>query len=84
MYHVLMNDFGGPMGGTPGNISGEPVLTENHAAQQRLIHVATGFLNHNRAIVRQANDPVYRGVQDKPRPIPSGTGLYTAGADAAF
>jgi len=74
LHHVLLNDFGGPLVATSGNISGEPVLTENREAQQRLVHVATGFLHHNRPIVRPADDPVYRTLQGKPRPIRLGRG----------
>ncbi|HHH43202.1 MAG TPA: carbamoyltransferase HypF [Gammaproteobacteria bacterium] len=74
LHHVLLNDFGGPLVATSGNLSGEPVLTDNHAAQQRLDRVATGFLRHNRPIVRPADDPVYRTLQGKPRPIRLGRG----------
>jgi hydrogenase maturation protein HypF len=74
LHHVLLNDFGGPLVATSGNISGEPVLTGNREAQQRLVHVAAGFLHHNRPIVRPADDPVYRSLQGKPRPIRLGRG----------
>ncbi|MCG6864163.1 MAG: carbamoyltransferase HypF [Thiogranum sp.] len=74
LHHVLLNDFGGPLVATSGNISGEPVLTENRDAQQRLIHVATGFLHHDRPIVRPADDPVYRTLQGKTRPLRLGRG----------
>jgi hydrogenase maturation protein HypF len=74
LHHILLNDFGGPLVATSGNISGEPVLIENLAAQQYLGHVADGFLHHNRPIVRPADDPVYRTLQGKPRPIRLGRG----------
>jgi hydrogenase maturation protein HypF len=74
LHHTLLNDFGGPLLATSGNVSGEPVLTENREAQRRLAHVATGFLHHNRPIVRPADDPVYRTLQGKPRPIRLGRG----------
>ena len=74
LHHILLNDFGGPLVATSGNLSGEPVLTDNREAQQRLTHVASGFLHHNRPIVRPADDPVYRTLQGKPRPLRLGRG----------
>src|SRR5208282_2387425 len=57
-----------------GNISGEPVLTDNSMAETRLAVVADSFLHHDRPIVRPADDPVYRVIADKPRPIRLGRG----------
>ena len=74
LHHILLNDFGGPLVATSGNISGEPVLTDNREAQRRLAHVASGFVHHNRPIVRPADDPVYRTLRGKPRPVRLGRG----------
>ena len=74
LHHLLLNDFGGPLVATSGNVSGEPVLTENRETQQRLASVADGFLHHNRPIERPADDPVYRTLQGKPRPLRLGRG----------
>jgi hydrogenase maturation protein HypF len=74
LHHLLLADFGTPLVATSGNISGEPVLTENSMAETRLAAVADGFLHHDRPIVRPADDPVYRVVGGKPRPIRLGRG----------
>ena len=74
LHHLLLADFGAPLVATSGNISGEPVLTDNSMAETRLVAVADGFLHHDRPIVRPADDPVYRVVGDKPRPIRLGRG----------
>ncbi len=75
LHALLLNDFGGPLVATSGNLSGEPVLTDNHEAQTRLSHLADAFLHHNRPIVRPADDPVYRIIDGKPRPLRLGRGI---------
>lgn len=74
LHHLLLADFGRPFVATSGNVSGEPVLTDNLMAEKRLAPVADAFLHHNRPIVRPADDPVYRVVAGKPRPIRLGRG----------
>lgn len=74
LHDLLLNDFGGPLVATSGNLSGEPVLTDNTEAQTRLAHLADAFLHHNRPIVRPADDPVYRVIAEKPRPLRLGRG----------
>ncbi|MDP1923898.1 MAG: carbamoyltransferase HypF [Thiobacillus sp.] len=74
LHALLLNDFGGPLVATSGNLSGEPVLTDNAEAQTRLAHLADAFLHHNRPIVRPADDPVYRVIAGKPRPLRLGRG----------
>jgi hydrogenase maturation protein HypF len=75
LHALLLNDFGGPLVATSGNLSGEPVLTDNHEAQTRLSHLADAFLHHNRPIVRPADDPVYRIIGGTPRPLRLGRGI---------
>lgn len=74
LHDLLLNDFGGPLVATSGNLSGEPVLTDNAEAQTRLAHLADAFLHHNRPIVRSADDPVYRVITGRPRPLRLGRG----------
>jgi hydrogenase maturation protein HypF len=74
LHDLLLNDFDGPLVATSGNLSGEPVLTDNHEAQARLAHIADAFLHHNRPIVRPADDPVYRVIAGLPRPLRLGRG----------
>ena len=60
LHQLLLDAIGGPVVATSGNVSGEPVLTDNEEAARRLTPVADGFLQHDRPIVRPADDPVYR------------------------
>ena len=74
LHQLLLADMRGPLVATSGNISGEPVLTDNDEAAARLAGTADGFLHHNRRIVRPADDSVYRSVGALPRPIRLGRG----------
>ena len=74
LHDLLLNDFGGPLVATSGNLSGEPVLTDTLEAQTRLAHLADAFLHHDRPIVRPADDPVYRVIAGAPRPLRLGRG----------
>ena len=74
LHHLLCRAFAAPLVMTSGNLSGEPVLTENAEAQTRLANVADAFLHHDRPIVRPADDPVYRTLAGKPRPLRLGRG----------
>jgi hydrogenase maturation protein HypF len=75
LHALLLAGFGGPLVATSGNISGEPVITDNTEAQARLAKVADAFLHHNRPIARPADDSVFRGIAAKPRPLRLGRGL---------
>lgn len=84
LHHVLLNDFGAPLVATSANISGEPVLTENDDVEQRLAHVANAYLHHNRPIVRPADDPVVRVINNHPSPIRQGRGLAPVEIELPF
>jgi hydrogenase maturation protein HypF len=74
LHQLLLGDFGGPLVATSGNISGEPVLTDNEEASARLATIADAFLHHDRPILRPADDPVFRSLAGKPRPLRIGRG----------
>ncbi len=74
LHHLLLEDFGAPLVATSGNVSGEPVLTENAEAAERLAHVAEAFLHHDRPIQRPADDPVLRVIAGVARPLRLGRG----------
>lgn len=74
LHVLLLEDFGGPLVATSGNLSGEPVLTDAAEAEARLAHVADACLHHDRPIVRPADDPVYRVIAGAPRPLRLGRG----------
>ncbi|MGD8358182.1 MAG: carbamoyltransferase HypF [Lysobacterales bacterium] len=75
LHHQLLASLGRPIVATSGNISGEPVITDNAEAQQRLSGVADAFLHHDRPIVRPADDPVLRPMAGAPRAIRLGRGI---------
>ena len=75
LHHRLLQNYGQPLVATSGNVSGEPVITDNAEASQRLNGVADAFLHHDRPIVRPADDPVIRVMAGAPRPIRLGRGI---------
>jgi len=74
LHHLLASDFGAALVATSGNISGEPVLSDNLEAESRLAPVADAFLHHDRPILRPADDSVYRTIARRPRPLRLGRG----------
>ena len=74
LHHLILSDFDAPLIATSANISGEPVLTDNADIEQRLGHVANAFLHHDRPIERPADDPVFRIIHHRPRPLRLGRG----------
>ncbi len=74
LHHLLLRAFNAPLVATSANISGEPVLTENEEVERRLHCVAEAYLHHNRPIQRPADDPVYRVIHNKARPLRLGRG----------
>lgn len=75
LHHLLLSQFAGPVVATSGNISGEPVITDNSEAQQRLNDIADAFLHHNRPILRPADDSLYRVINNHPTPFRLGRGI---------
>jgi len=74
LHHLLLQAFDAPLVATSANISGEPVLTDNQQVERRLHSVTDACLHHNRPIQRPADDPVYRVIHKKARPLRSGRG----------
>lgn len=75
LHHLLLEAFGHPLIATSGNVSGEPVLTDNVEAEVRLSKVAQAFLHHNRPIARPADDSVMRVIANKSRLLRAGRGI---------
>ena len=75
LHQLLLDEFGGPLVATSGNVTGEPVLTSATEAQERLARVADAFLHHDRPIVRPADDSVVRVIAGRARPIRLGRGV---------
>ncbi len=60
LHHLLMFELKFPVVATSGNLSDEPICTDEHEALQRLRLIADVFLVHNRPIVRHVDDSVAR------------------------
>ena len=60
LHHLLLSDIGSPVVATSGNISDEPICTDERDALGRLVLIADMFLVHNRPIVRHVDDSIGR------------------------
>lgn len=60
LHHLLMSELGFPIIATSGNLSDEPICTDEQEALQRLHGIADLFLVHNRPIVRHVDDSIVR------------------------
>ncbi len=58
LHHLLLAELGFPIVATSGNLSDEPICTDEHEALQRLGTIADVFLVHNRPIARPVDDSV--------------------------
>jgi hydrogenase maturation protein HypF len=65
LHLVLMGDIGGPVVATSGNLSDEPICTDEREAIRRLRHIADVFLVHDRPIVRHVDDSIVRMMLDR-------------------
>ena len=74
LHHLLLTAYASPLIATSANISGEPVLTDAEQVELRLALVADAFLHHNRAILRPADDSVFRVIAGNAQPIRLGRG----------
>jgi hydrogenase maturation protein HypF len=62
LHHLLMAELDFPVVATSGNVSDEPICTDESDAFQNLRHIADLFLTHNRPIVRHVDDSIARVV----------------------
>jgi hydrogenase maturation protein HypF len=60
LHHLLLSLVGLPVVATSGNLSDEPICTDEHEALERLGGIADLFLVHNRPIVRHVDDSITR------------------------
>ena len=67
LHHLLLQQLGAPVIATSGNLSGEPIYTDEKVACERLAEIADTFLLHNRPIQRPVDDAVVKLVQDQPQ-----------------
>jgi len=60
LHHLFLSLLGAPVVATSGNLSDEPICTDEHDALERLAGIADLFLVHNRPIVRHVDDSIVR------------------------
>ena len=69
LHHLLLEAVGKPLVMTSGNLSEEPIVSDNEEAFQRLGAFVDAFLIHNREIHQRCDDSVARVSGGKPRII---------------
>ena len=67
LHHLLLAELDFPVVATSGNLSDEPICTDEWEAMERLGAIADAFLIHNRPIARHADDSVLWLVDGAPQ-----------------
>ncbi|MCS6963279.1 MAG: carbamoyltransferase HypF [Thermoflexus sp.] len=67
LHHLLLRELDFPVVATSGNLTDEPICTDEREAFQRLARVADAFLIHNRPIARHVDDSVMIVMDGEPR-----------------
>ncbi len=67
LHHLLLTDLGFPLVATSGNLTDEPICTDEWEAMDRLGGIADCFLIHDRPIARHADDSVLWVVDGAPQ-----------------
>jgi hydrogenase maturation protein HypF len=62
LHHLIAADFGAALVATSGNLSDEPICTDERDAVVRLSRIADAFLVHDRPILRHVDDSIVRVV----------------------
>lgn len=83
LHHLLLRETGLPLVMTSGNLSEEPIASDNEEAMKRLGGIADYFLMHDRGIFSPADDSVYF-VEGKPRPVRRARGYAPAPVTLPF
>jgi hydrogenase maturation protein HypF len=60
LHHLLLAELDFPVVATSGNLSDEPICTDEREALERLRGIADAFLVHNRPIIRHVDDSIVR------------------------
>lgn len=60
LHHILLRELQCPIVATSGNLTDEPICTDEREALDRLWGIADAFLVHNRPIVRHVDDSIAR------------------------
>jgi hydrogenase maturation protein HypF len=65
LHHLLMSALGFAVVATSGNLSDEPICTDEREALNRLGGIADLFLVHNRPIIRHVDDSIVRVIMGR-------------------
>jgi len=65
LHHLLLAELGAPIVATSGNLSDEPICTDEQEALKRLNGIADLFLVHDRPIARHVDDSIVRVVMNR-------------------
>ena len=89
LHHLLLGLPGDPPGPaalvmTSGNLSGEPIVTDDAQARQRLAALADAWLGHDRRIHVPCDDSVSRVVDDHESPVRRSRGHAPLPLDLPF
>jgi hydrogenase maturation protein HypF len=66
LHHLLMREVGIPLVMTSGNLSEEPIASDNTEAIDRLGGIADYFILHNRDIYSTYDDSIIRVIDEQP------------------
>ena len=66
LHHLLLSELGFPIVATSGNLSSEPICTDEWDALNQLQDIADLFLVHDRPIARPVDDSIVRVVCEQP------------------
>lgn len=75
VHHLLMRELGRPVVATSGNLSDEPIVTDEQEAVSRLAGIADAFLIHDRPVARPMDDSVVRMAESGPLILRRARGL---------
>lgn len=75
LHHLLLRAVGFPVVATSGNLTDEPICTDNDEALDRLSGIADAFLLHDRPIARPLDDSVVAYCGCTRIPIRRGRGM---------
>ena len=75
LHHLLLRELGFPVVATSGNLTDEPICTDNVEALARLGGIADFFLMHDRPIARPLDDSVLAVCEGEPLMMRRGRGL---------
>lgn len=65
LHCILMNELNFPVIATSGNLSEEPICTDEQTALEKLSGIADYFLIHNRQILRHVDDSIARIIEGR-------------------